>query len=243
MNLSNHKYVHKPPIYICEVCNKKFSSRSYLNQHKKVHSLDTKLICEVCGKIIYTPFSLKIHMRTHTGEKPFQCAACGRCFIAAARLRKHRLVHADRKFRCFTCGKLFYFRSSLLKHQQCHSALREAYKCPICFTLFANSDNMRRHGRVYCKHPLCTICGHTLLPDEVVEENRVTEYDEEEVVVAGRNHIRQYFKSCPVCSQTICGRENMLNHMREYHKDYKPFTCQRCLKTLHTSDMLHLRRT
>jgi len=243
MNLCNHKYVHKPPIYTCEVCNKKCNSRFYLTQHKKVHSSDSKLICEVCGKMIYTPFSLKIHMRIHTGEKPFQCAACGRCYISAARLRTHRLVHTDRKFRCFTCGKEYYFRSSLIKHQECHNALGE-YKCPICFTLFANSDNMRRHGKVYCKHPLCSFCGQTLLTDEMVEENRVTEYEKEEEVVTAGSHIRQYLKCCLVCSQTIHGRENMLKHMKECHKEYsnKP-ACEQCLKTLCTSDVLHMHRT
>jgi len=97
-NLNNHQYVHKPPSYSCQVCNKKCSSSFYLAQHKKVHSTDMKFMCEVCGKMIYTLFNLKIHLRGHTGEKPFRCAACGKCFSAGSRLRRHGLIHADRKF-------------------------------------------------------------------------------------------------------------------------------------------------
>jgi len=229
--LNKHRFVHKPPSYTCKICNKKCTSSFYLAQHKKVHSADTKLICEVCGKIIYTPFSLKLHMRTHTGEKPFNCAACGKCFISAAILREHRLIHTDRKFRCVTCGKGYYFKASLRKHQRCHK-LRE-YRCPICFTLFANSDNMRRHGKVYCIHPVCTICGQTLLTDEMVEEQRVMEDEKEEGAVTTKCRTRRYLKCCPVCSKTICGRGNMLKHMKECHKDYgyKPFACERCVKT------------
>jgi citrate lyase synthetase len=79
-----------------------------------------------------------------------------------------------------------------------------------------------------------------LLTDEMVEENPVIEYEKEEVVVAAGSHIKQYLKCCPVCSQTIHGRENMLKHM-DSHKN-KP-ACQQCLKTLHTSDVLHMHRT
>jgi len=129
------------------------------------------------------------------------------------------------------CGKGYYFKASLQKHQRCHK-LRE-YRCPICFKLFADSDNMRRHGKVYCIHPLCTICGQTLLTDEMVEEQQIMDNEKEEGAVTAKCRTRQYMKCCPVCSQTIHGRGNVLKHMKECHKDYgyKPFACERCVKT------------
>jgi hypothetical protein len=98
MNLDSHKYVHKPPSYTCQICSKKFNSSICLAHYKKVHSTDMQLMCEVCGKMIYTFFNLKVHFHRHTGEKPFCCTACGKCFAAGARLRRHSLIHADRKF-------------------------------------------------------------------------------------------------------------------------------------------------
>jgi hypothetical protein len=87
---------------------------------------------------------------------------------------------------------------------------------------------MRKHGKVYCKHPVCAICGQTLLTNEMVEEQQKMADENEEVAVAERCHSRQYFKCCPVCSQTICGRGNMVKHMKECQKDYgyKPFACE-----------------
>ena len=93
---------------------------------------------------------------------------------------------------------------------------------------------------MYCMHPVCTVCGETLLTDEMVEEQRIMEDEKEEVAVAAKCRTRQYMKCCPVCSQTIRGRGNMLKHMKEYHKDfgYKPFACEQCVKIFSAVYML-----
>ena len=175
MKLNSHKYIHEPPKYFCPVCNKKFRSKVYLTQHKKVHCRDAKVKCELCGKTLYTASSLKIHLRIHTGEKSFQCAVCGKCFISAGRLRNHRLTHADKNFLCDTCGKEYHFMYLLLQHQECHKEVKH-YRCPICFTQFADSQSMKRHRKVCCKKPICIMCNKTFLSDEMVHEHQIKEH-------------------------------------------------------------------
>jgi len=242
MKLNSHKYIHEPPKYACQVCNKKFGSKVYLTQHKKVHCKDAKVICEVCGKMLYTASSLKIHLRIHTGEKPFHCAVCGKCFISAGRLRNHRLTHADKNFRCDSCGKEYYFMYSLLKHQECHNNLKH-YRCPICFTQFANSQNMRRHRKAYCKKPICIVCNETFLSDEMVHEHQIKEHTNEEVAVAANCYRRQQHFKCLICSQSIYGKQCLLKHMKRHVVySYKPFACEQCPKTFYSIGMLHAHR-
>jgi len=241
--LKSHEYVHKPPRYTCQVCNKKFRSNVYLTQHKKGHCADARLICELCGKMLYTLSTLQIHLRIHTGEKPFQCAVCGKCFISAGRLRIHRFLHTDKKFKCDTCAKEFHLKKSLIQHQKCHTKLKH-YKCPICFREFSNSHNRKRHRKLNCKQPICIVCNETFLTDDMVEEHRTKEHSEEEVAVAAKHYRERYLKCCPVCSQAISGKGNMLKHVKEYHRDYsyKPFACEQCSKTFSTAGILRTHR-
>ncbi|XP_021921710.1 zinc finger protein 431-like [Zootermopsis nevadensis] len=237
--LKNHEYVHKPPSYTCELCNKKWRSKLHLMQHKKVHSTDRKLICELCGKILFCHFSLRIHMRIHTGEKPFQCDSCGKCFVSAVRLRNHGSVHTGRKFRCDTCSKQFYYKHTLIRHQECHIKLKH-YKCQVCLQGFASLHYRNKHRKVTCKLPICIVCNKVLPSDKTLEEHRTKEHTEEEVAVAAKCHRKWYFKCCPVCSEIICGKGNMLKHMKEYHKDYTytPFACEQCPKAYCTARSL-----
>lgn len=239
MQLNSHKYVHEPPKYICQVCNKKFRSKVYLTQLRKVHCEDAKVICEVCGKMLYTASSLKIHLRIHTGEKPFQCVVCGKCFISAGRLRNHRLTHADKNFRCDSCGKKYCFKYSLCQHQECHNNLKH-YRCPICLTQFANSQNMKRHRKENCKKPIFIVCNETFLSDEMVHQHQIKEHTDEEVAAAANCYSRQQHFKCLICSQSIFGKHCLLKHMK-CHEDssYKPFMCEQCPKTFYSIDKLH----
>jgi DNA-directed RNA polymerase subunit RPC12/RpoP len=241
--LKSHEYVHKLPSYACQICNKKVRSRFYLSQHKRVHSIDKKLVCELCGKILYTAFSLQIHLRLHSGEKPFQCDICGKCFVAAVRLKRHRSLHTGKEFRCETCGKQFYYRHTLTQHQQCHNNLKH-YKCQICLKEFTNSRNRYKHLKTSCNLPVCIVCNEIFPTDVILEEHRAREHTEEEIAVAAESYRKWNFKCCPVCSEVISGRGNMLKHIKESHKDYAytPFSCEQCPKTYPTAHSLHKHR-
>jgi uncharacterized Zn-finger protein len=236
MILNSHKYIHEPPKYVCQVCNRKFRSMFYFTKHK-VRCRDAKVVCEVCGKMLYAA-SMKIHLRIHTGEKPYECAVCGKCFISAGRLRNHRRTHADKNFWCDSCGKGYYFKYRLLQHQECHDNLKR-YRCPICFTQFSYLQNMKRHRRMYCERPVCIVCNETFLNDEMLQEHHTKEHTDEELAVAADCYSRQQHFKCPVCSQSIYGKEHAAKHM-ECHGDYsyKPFACEQCPKRFSSRGML-----
>lgn len=62
MKLCDEKKFH------CDHCDKKFSSKNYMNNHLKREMGLLSCSCTVCGKVLKAKDELKIHMRSHTRE-------------------------------------------------------------------------------------------------------------------------------------------------------------------------------
>ena len=87
-------------------CHKKYSNKSDLSQHKKVHNESKCFKCEICLKVFNEKQNLKRHYRTHTGEKPFDCQICGRKFACKSNLVRHQATHSKIKsFKCTICSE------------------------------------------------------------------------------------------------------------------------------------------
>lgn len=66
--------------FVCDHCDKTFSTKNYLNSHLKREMGLLSCSCQVCGKILKAKDELRIHMRSHTREKPFQCSLCTKSY-------------------------------------------------------------------------------------------------------------------------------------------------------------------
>ncbi|PSN51631.1 hypothetical protein C0J52_09446 [Blattella germanica] len=100
-----------PPIetargFLCHVCNRSFSSKSYLRDHQAVHSGERSFICADCGKAFYSDRKLALHIKTHSAERPCLCSVCGKSFREKSDLKKHFRLHSDESpFLCNVCGR------------------------------------------------------------------------------------------------------------------------------------------
>ena len=67
-------------LYESDICSKRFTDRSALNQHIKIHTGEQPYECDTCSKQFKHNSALKKHMIVHTDERPYECDICSRHF-------------------------------------------------------------------------------------------------------------------------------------------------------------------
>ncbi|KHJ75147.1 zinc finger, C2H2 type [Oesophagostomum dentatum] len=89
---------------------------------------------------------------SHISQSQFPCPVQGCSSILRTRtaLRKHALVHAERKFTCNQCGKSFAERTKLNRHMLIHTGER-AFKCNYegCDKAFSLEANLKSHIKTH----------------------------------------------------------------------------------------------
>ena len=72
------------------ICKKRFQEALF-NVHQcsgvKTHE------CNICEKIFTKKQDLADHKRIHTGEKPYECKICKKAFNSSSDLTRHKRVH------------------------------------------------------------------------------------------------------------------------------------------------------
>ena len=157
--LKDHKLLHTgEKLYSCTQCEKRYANYRYLRSHMNVHS--DAYMCMECGKRFRDNQKLMAHWKCHTGEKPFECGVCGKQFARAAHLDKHGRIHRGEKpYKCLLCEKAFSESGSLKKHIRIHTG-EKPYKCQSCDKAFATIDGLYSHMRVHTgdRPYKCSLC-------------------------------------------------------------------------------------
>mmetsp|Transcript_20306 Transcript_20306/g.40957 ORF Transcript_20306/g.40957 Transcript_20306/m.40957 type:complete len:402 (+) Transcript_20306:66-1271(+) len=105
--------------FACDVCQKRFGTRSLVKRHKMIHSDSRPHPCPDCPKRFRQREHLIKHQRLHTGERPFKCPHCPMDFVQKSTMTGHiRTRHSHEKVvQCNGCGERFYTRNHLRNHR------------------------------------------------------------------------------------------------------------------------------
>ena len=133
-----------------QICHSKYSSKSSLNQHMKMHDDSKWHKCDVCLKVFNRKSNLIQHYRTHTGEKPFACQICDNKFTQKGTLVQHQATHSEIKaFKCSICpeGRFFKTKAGLSNHMVFH------YEPKFSWTFYEHKShtksNLKTHEKTH----------------------------------------------------------------------------------------------
>lgn len=148
-SLEVHSRLHSEK-YKCEKCGYLTTSKLYLNQHLQKHAgFDVYFTCSICDQKFSQKSALlrhnKLHSKTH--GKCFKCSVCYLLFRSHSELVSHKNAHnganASEIYKCRTCNNVFSSRKTLIVHQKRHQ--EPQFSCPVCEKKHISNYDLRIH--------------------------------------------------------------------------------------------------
>ncbi|ERE66515.1 PR domain zinc finger protein 5 [Cricetulus griseus] len=226
-SLQEHRKIHE--IFDCQECMKKFISANQLKRHMITHSEKRPYNCEICNKSFKRLDQVGAHKVIHSEDKPYQCKLCGKGFAHRNVYKNHKKTHSEeRPFQCDECKALFRTPFSLQRHLLIHNSER-TFKCHHCDATFKRKDTLNVHVQVVHerhKKYRCELCNKAFVTPSVLRSHKKTHTGEKE-------------KVCPYCGQKFASSGTLRVHIRS-HTGERPYQCPYCEKGFSKNDGLKM---
>lgn len=137
--------------FACTICNKSFTTKWNLKQHKWVHASRSAkpFRCSFCPKAFIREADFTTHINTHKSIKPYTCDHCGLQFARKYNWLRHTREHEKPKgFKCDDCGKIFHRAYYLKEHKRTHTGERP-FECVICGKTSTTKTNHNKHIKIH----------------------------------------------------------------------------------------------
>ncbi|KAI5704995.1 hypothetical protein M8J75_010858 [Diaphorina citri] len=178
IHLDEHMSTQEEGEFQCEVCNRIFNSLRLYRVHKKLHFQQPKnYFCDLCGKRFSSRSIMEDHLVSHTGARPYECKTCKKTFVSKYTYKAHLVTHTDRKrpFSCEKCDKSFYTQQNLVQHEKTHSGSKD-FVCTECGKAFGTLRNLEVHLAVHTGNRpfICRVCGKSFVRKAEVKDHERT---------------------------------------------------------------------
>ncbi|XP_021358218.1 zinc finger protein Xfin-like [Mizuhopecten yessoensis] len=143
--------------YNCKTCKFKFTSKTWLSKHERMHEdMENKAKlykCEICRKEFTQKIIYHDHMAAHEGRRPYVCDRCGMDFTWYRAFYRHQQSHktGGQEFSCHLCHRRFNSNWNLARHLKEIHLSQQTFQCYICEELFEKKNlyqiHMKAHDR------------------------------------------------------------------------------------------------
>ncbi|XP_045463004.1 zinc finger protein OZF-like [Harmonia axyridis] len=244
----------------CEICKKKFPTKTDLIKHVRIHTDERPYACKFCGHAFRQAGSLKNHIAcrhsaTLQSTEIFICSYCAKSFPIKERLKLHLRIHTGHKpYACKLCPKTFARGGQLVQHQRTHDGSKP-FTCRVCDTSFTTSANLRSHMKRHLeiRDYICHLCGKLFFRRDALRKHlncyhaNVKAYYCKICKKQLKGHLPQHMRThakdkphgCAHCGARFAQRSQLTVHQR-VHSGEKPYRCQVCWKAFAHSTALKL---
>lgn len=245
--------------FTCDICHAYFTSRFYLDIHRKFHLEPNFYKCEKCGKIFKVKLRLLFHKCTAKSTQ-YRCKFCDQFFSSGSSLCRHlKLKHTDKLdfvwLYCSFCNDKFKTERQLQNHER---KCQRVFICDHCGMQFENRSKIYSHVQSHARYKVeCEFCHAHVKPRSLNKHMAMMHEDPEWVDcdVCGKSfkkynlrnhrkiHVTKNFQ-CNFCDlKFLC--QGKLNYHMKYHENPDQFKCKICGLQLTTKGnlVLHNKRS
>ena len=208
-----------------ETCERTFTRRSHLINHRCMHPDARELECEKCAMKFSSKLSLMQHQKIPNcgktskvpdpdTEKKFRCLECEKCFSKIEYLEMHKNYHWEDLINCIpcrlnSCKLTFTSKNKLEKHMEEHTnIIRDGmFECTKtnCHERFKDTSLLKKHVENHSTVERCRICGQFFSSKLDMLLHRV-------VCMHEKKQTQSF--SCSFCSKVFKAKRFLNNHVK-----------------------------
>lgn len=223
-NMENHQKMHASKPHACQLCHASFSKSQSLVRHLKSHTEKVNDMIKQINtderkennKEPKKEFRSEDDTDDETGPvnetdefenapELYKCEICSQYCSSLKNLRRHALVHGDKKYSCTVCKKWFFRPDTLKKHAEKHG--------------HGLLDNLADDNKLYDSDD-DDMPNNTMGPSLENENVKKEESDED-----GSGEYK-----CQHCDKIMATKKGLRRHVSMHKPKAEPVTCEICRK-------------